>query len=416
MSKKECPACHLIISGEADTCPNCGLKRLNQIFLSRAEYELWVKNTLQPHLESLAPRVFAGYEHVLILTGTGELYGIGKNDCGQLGNPIKEEFSAPHLIAEKVKSAAAGRNYSIYVTNEGGVRLLGNGEYAEKFQGFAHAKEVFAMSENDVFWIKDEDGRLYAFGENSIELVESSTAVEIYKFPLTSIDITYKENERKFAWGTGSSVYSWPTSNGHEKEVDLKNRLKEEEAYNKFKKQYGEKNLDIELGACIDVYLVSGSSLSSGNRTERHFSQPKLMLKNNRIYQPVLSGYEYIKGPFYKACGLIPVNNEWEIPEIDAGNIKKANYSNSNVLKGWLVLRENGELCLSMRVCQKTGEFIVQKKIMDEVSDMSLSYTRLLIAKKSGDLLYGKRDIIEMLNKDDADGKKIEQQMTRFRI
>ncbi|MDE7432566.1 MAG: hypothetical protein K2N34_11735, partial [Lachnospiraceae bacterium] len=190
MSKEKCPACHLMIPSDADVCPGCGLKNLNQIFWGREDYEERVENILNPYLEKMTPRVYAGCNHVLILTGKGALYGIGKNDSGQLGIHEKKEFTAPHLLARNVKSAAAGYDYSIYVTNEGEVKLLGIGEYAERFKGFSNAEEVFARNDRNVFWIKDANGQIYAFGEN-IDILGNREPHLLYQFSMEMLDVTY---------------------------------------------------------------------------------------------------------------------------------------------------------------------------------------------------------------------------------
>lgn len=413
MSKKECPACHQILFGDADTCPKCGMMNLNQIFLSKKDYEMWVDNILKPYLERMAARVFAGFSHALILNGKGELYGIGKNDCGQIDRWGPENISAPHLIAKKVKSAAAGRDYSIYVTNEGEVKMLGIGEYAEKFEEFSHAEEVFSMPDKNIFWIKDEKGKIYAFGDNDQQDVEPHTEEELYQFAESCVDIIYENHVEIISMGTqGKSTFEWMSSNGFEMEKELITKLMEDDSYKRFKKKYGEHNIYIKVGGKLRRQLVSGRSFYSGNRTERYFCAPKVMRKNRRVYQPVLCHYEYIKQPFYKGCGLIPLDNQWVEPRMYAENIKKANFRYGL----WLVLLENGELWLYRKRYEWEKEVIYKSRIMEQVSDISLGQVVVMITKEAGEVLYGDTDIVGLLSKDDEDFRKLEQQMTRFRI
>ena len=63
--------------------------------------------------------MFAGENYGLILTAQGELYGLGENQYGQLGDAATECFREPVLIAREVISAAAGTCYVLYATRDG---------------------------------------------------------------------------------------------------------------------------------------------------------------------------------------------------------------------------------------------------------------------------------------------------------
>lgn len=48
---KKCPVCDNEVSLLADTCPICGMDELNRIFLSSTEYDIWVREVLNPRIE-----------------------------------------------------------------------------------------------------------------------------------------------------------------------------------------------------------------------------------------------------------------------------------------------------------------------------------------------------------------------------
>ena len=169
MKEMKCPACGAAVQAALDVCPVCGLEGL-QIPVA---YEIWKQETLEPHKKALLPRVFAGNRYGLILTHDGRLYGIGRNDSGQIDEQGDDRYSQPRLMAENVISAAAGNHYSVYVTRDGEVHLRGRGELADRFPGFSGAREVWALSEYgsrvqlaDAFWICSRAGAVFFFGDN----------------------------------------------------------------------------------------------------------------------------------------------------------------------------------------------------------------------------------------------------------
>ena len=164
MNERKCPACGATVQENTAKCPDCGLDGLNLRFLSKAGYEKWVKEVLKPYKATLPLKVFAGRSHGLILSGTGDLYGIGWNGSGEIEENGAKEYKHPHLMAEDVISAAAGRAYSIYVTRDSKVHLRGKGTAATQFPGFDGAKAVYA-SQLDRFRIVDENDQVWSYDE-----------------------------------------------------------------------------------------------------------------------------------------------------------------------------------------------------------------------------------------------------------
>jgi len=201
---KECPVCGKELGGQEDKCPYCGFEGLDTVFLSREDYVNWQETILNPYKEMIKPlRIFAGHPGVLILMFNGDLYGYGNNDTGAFG---EENYgillTKPQLIAENVKSAALGYNFSIYLTKEGKVELLGkrrnvpsrvrspeildavNVPFRERFQGIPDADEVYASGSNDIFWVKYKNGKLGVWGTNT-----DGQIAEVTKLPLGEYDI-----------------------------------------------------------------------------------------------------------------------------------------------------------------------------------------------------------------------------------
>lgn len=57
------------------------------------------------------------------LTAKGDLYGVSGNYDGQISE--EDKYTLPYLMATDVISAAAGDDYTIYVTRDGEVHSAG---------------------------------------------------------------------------------------------------------------------------------------------------------------------------------------------------------------------------------------------------------------------------------------------------
>lgn len=114
--------------------------------------------------ETLPCGVFGGGKHFLLLD-QGRLYSLGMDESGQFYD-ISFGEKKLCLLAENVISAAAGANYSIYVTSDGVVRLHGSGELGRLFPGFTGAKAVYAAQDRDLFYIHDRSDQVFVFGDN----------------------------------------------------------------------------------------------------------------------------------------------------------------------------------------------------------------------------------------------------------
>lgn len=114
-------------------------------------------------------RVFAGYDHALLLSAKGVLYGFGKNDCHQLCDKITEQnVVLPVMLAENVKMAAAGFEGSIYFGYDGNICVLDNGKMQDNIIPPKSIAAVYADCSERLYWIQDEDGAFYRCGKDSI--------------------------------------------------------------------------------------------------------------------------------------------------------------------------------------------------------------------------------------------------------
>jgi alpha-tubulin suppressor-like RCC1 family protein len=126
--------------------------------------------------------VAAGRYHSLYLTDDGQLYGMGDNQYGQLGQgagiPLgyNAETSVPIHIADGVKAIAAAWHHSLYITNDGTLYGMGQNNWGQLGVGrkskseftpvkiAVGVKRVYAGT--DVSMYITEAGDLYVMGCN----------------------------------------------------------------------------------------------------------------------------------------------------------------------------------------------------------------------------------------------------------
>lgn len=326
---KRCPACGKQLDKVLERCPFCGLEGLNQIFISERDYLEWVRYELNPHKAKLTPRIFAGDAGALILKADGTLYGIGNNDTGSFGNgKMGEWLTEPQLIAENVKSAAAGYRYSIYLAKNGDVKLVGNTgiPYKSRFSGFHNVADVYASPECDAFWLLLTDGSLYAFGENANGLIESQKSEVLHCFPEEELTVEYRESliVQRVARTDGPPyvVVGGDKSDSNQKKLlsDTELRLKMSADYQKCAEFYGSDNLEIQF-ELVNKNICSETSEEEKDyrdnynyerrkrnivRIQQETYQPKIVMENKYIFHPisVKEPQKYLPGLCYYGSGV----------------------------------------------------------------------------------------------------------------
>lgn len=340
--QRKCPSCGRAISVGEECCPACKMRDLDQVFVSKADYLEWVQTRLEPYRKTLHPHIFAGNSGVLILTQEGILYGWGNNSQGQYGIGQQDMIlDIPQKIAENVRSAAAGYNYSIYVTAEGQTVVMGNSgiPYIERFQGFAHASEVYAASDKDVFWIVSQDGNLYVWGQNNDGGIMSKTQTECFCFEPQEIKVEYRDSiyeihrvETKNRRGVIGLKHSRGFSNLDDKLKEISFELKKTKTYEEYRRKFGEDNLNIEFKQMKNVVVSSEekndnysrlennkdfgtapftqdtiTDIYSRKRTQKETYIPTIRMENRYIFNPVpvIDPQQYLPVLYQVGSGLV---------------------------------------------------------------------------------------------------------------
>ena len=198
---------------------------------------------------------------VVYITENGELYGIGNNSSGQLGQSIEGKnrlsdevnISTPVLIATEVRYALVGINFTMYLTEDDKLYVLGNnangqlgnGE-AKPVRGERYTSDTTPYSAEPVLVMENvryidcglynlaaitKRGDLYMWGDNSFGEMGNGRVGN--KMPTASIDVVSEpylvmKNIRKvtieeftvYAETMQGEVYTWGDSVAFPKKVE----------------------------------------------------------------------------------------------------------------------------------------------------------------------------------------------------
>ncbi len=135
--------------------------------------------------------ITTGNDFALILKNNGDLYSLGKNDCGQLGNGNNNYIKKPIKIMDGVKDIACGFNHSLIITNDNSLYAFGDNSFYQL--GLNDIKQrnmptkvmddVVSCSAGASFSLAlKSDGTLYGFGNNLYNQLAFSAIAE-YKKP-----------------------------------------------------------------------------------------------------------------------------------------------------------------------------------------------------------------------------------------
>lgn len=324
-------------------------------------------------------QVSAGYRYALILRQDGSLYGIGNNKSGQISDSHQNQITQPFLITTHAKAFSAGCNYSIYITENRDVKLVGNGKYTEKFSGFINAQDVYACTNENIFLIEDSLGRWLAFGDNNDGKITASKTECLYQFPEENyigphIDSYGTEGLESFIESRGGS--------GFIKKMCDEEKYKEivrTDIFRNLSKEYGEENLLIELNE-----IGNGEGKCTGGMGD-NFSlfrdtkyAPRIMRKTLSIFRPTECDYKSIIHP------------DKDISEDVTANTEKI------VTVGifTFILKRNNELSVLNHSSQK------ETFLLDEVYDMSMTNTAVIISKRNGEFLFGTEEQVSLFYSD----------------
>jgi alpha-tubulin suppressor-like RCC1 family protein len=77
----------------------------------------------------------AGDGFTLMLTQAGDLWGVGSNAYGQLGDGSTDPASEPVWVAQDVQDIEAGRHHALFLTSNGDLFGMGRNQYGQLGDG-----------------------------------------------------------------------------------------------------------------------------------------------------------------------------------------------------------------------------------------------------------------------------------------
>lgn len=301
MSQSLCPACGSIINDSTNVCSCCGLKNLNQTFFTKIPQNAVEATESESFIKDLIPKIFVGRDNVLFLTYDGELYGVGKNDKHQLASSDDLWFDVPVHLAHGVKSVAAGLDYVIWVDKVGRVHLKGSGEYSDLFQGFDGITKVLADPFENIFWLINNQGEVYVFGNNFNGVLFPLTEQEVY-LGEAGFGGDFHTNYRPYGSSRNDEFYYLSKSRCSFQGVNyyfdegvkgVKQSFEEISKYTTLLKEYGRINIELKIilksqHRDNEAYCLTSSS-SEEKRTEYEWRlyQASAIIKNLHIIRPV---------------------------------------------------------------------------------------------------------------------------------
>lgn len=114
--------------------------------------------------------------HTLAVDVYGNLYGFGDNSYSEMGNRTTASSSIPIKLMNGIKQAQAGRYFSVVLTKNGEVHTAGRNDLGQLGTGDARDYAIFkkvldgvmkiAVGENSCAALTDQ-GELYVWGDNS---------------------------------------------------------------------------------------------------------------------------------------------------------------------------------------------------------------------------------------------------------
>lgn len=270
MEIKKCLACGREMAAELDQCPQCRLSGQNQLFLSKEDFHKWEEQVLIPHQRSLLPKVFSGPDRMLILLGNGDLYALGNNKSGALGEGLPDYLSFPTRIASGVRYVAAATYLTLLVMSDGTNRMLGNSQFADRFVCSVPVERAYASDsskEAATFWMLGQDGQWYFAGSNGNGLHLQRTLLR----QLPALTVTWERTKEWYTFQPSKSPYRTIRELGHHHEGSpefeaLCEEVRRKRWYRAYIKEYGEENVEIKLGKAVKTKTLACRQVKEDTR------------------------------------------------------------------------------------------------------------------------------------------------------
>lgn len=249
-----CPICNH--ETDDNCCPICGFTGLDLLFLSKQDWEIWMKTVVTPYRNKVSCRLIAGKRNYFLLSA-GRLYGWGGNPFGiltQSGNCGEydwDTYEFPVFIAKNVTDACCTSNYLIYLTGDGKLHYRGGEDNRtmeridlEGLNGKVKALYGYSgfNSNGNTILLKLMNGSYALLGDKQDFLPKNIIHSEVFSYDFS--DINYEE---RFYLECGLEMYLAypPTESDYERmikqDVNKLPRIKELE------NQYGCRNVEYEV-------------------------------------------------------------------------------------------------------------------------------------------------------------------------
>lgn len=331
-----CPACGN--NCKDGSCNVCGLKKFDQVFMTRNDREKWMTAVVKPLKKKYDAKVMVGGQTYLYLKHN-TLWGWGNNSACQIDSVSPRIIDDPVLIAENVISACATLSYVVYITLDGKLHYRSNcglfERIPEKIKNMLFLN-VYGNTRTASIVLECANKDFLFLGENCDDLISRNKTEYDVKYKYTR---TYQRSiSGDCSVSDEPSMYSLST-------------------YCEFKKKYGGDNCSIEM--------------ISDNGSERTV---RITITNNQILNPEkikkeISTQKFLNGlPRLKNCNA--QYNEWLIT--------KRSYSNKEYRFRHY---ENDDLCASI-----DGKDTL--KIADILS-FSADEENVILINSNGDVLCG---------------------------
>lgn len=287
MKNQKCPACGAVLAEDVNICNCCGIEGLNQLFLEKEAYNVWVHSVLVPHIFLKAKkRLNERANGSLLLLGNGDLFAFGNNLSGRFGIEQPQELAEPVRIAEGIRSAALGDYHTVLVYRDGRVEVLGNSSMSDRFACGFSAINVYAHPKKEIFLLEDADGKYYFLGDNSSAFIPRTERILLIVPPQVIKEEKHYdllEVEYPYPWTCGHDVYQYlaPKDRYIDEEYSADESIQNSGWFKELLREYGEFNIRVEK-----VKKYEAIEIQDSHKILDYFSRD-----NNKKYE-ILEGID----------------------------------------------------------------------------------------------------------------------------
>ncbi|MBR4991004.1 MAG: hypothetical protein IKY96_07575 [Oscillospiraceae bacterium] len=252
MNDQKCPACGAALAEDVNICNCCGMEGLNQLFLEKEAYNVWVHRVLVPHIFLKAKkRLNERADGSLLLLGNGDLFAFGNNLSGRFGIEQPDKLAEPVRIAEGIRSAALGDYHTVLVYRDGRAEVLGNSSMSDRFACGFSAINVYAHPKKELFLLEDADGMYYFLGDNSSAFIPRMERILLIVPPQVIKEEKHYnllEVRHPYPWTSGEDVYQYLASvyRREDEEYSADESIQNSGWFKELLREYGEPNIRVE--------------------------------------------------------------------------------------------------------------------------------------------------------------------------